>query len=176
MDRRQRKTRAAIFTAFRSLLSRKRYEQITVQDILDEADVGRSTFYAHFETKDMLLEAMCNEIFDHIFEGSLCDYREHGDNLESKLSHILWHLYQQQADILAVLSGESSALFLSYFRQRLDAFFSLYLEDFSLDVPRDYLLHHLVGSFTETVRWSLKNGMKTSPEETARYFLQVMGK
>ena len=31
-------------------------------------------------------------------------------------------------------------------------------------------------SFTETVRWSLKTGMKTSPEETARYFLQVMGK
>ena len=175
MDRRQRKTRAAIFKAFRSLLSRKRYEQITVQEILDEADVGRSTFYAHFETKDMLLEAMCSEIFDHIFEGSLCDYREHGNNLHAKLSHILWHLHQQQADILAVLSGDSGALFLGYFRQRLDAFFSLYLEDFSMDVPRDYLLHHLVGSFTETVRWSLKTGMKTGPEETARYFLQVMG-
>ena len=68
MDRRQQKTRKAIFRAFRTLLEKKRYDHITVQEIIDEADVGRSTFYAHFETKEMLLEAMCSEIFFHVFE------------------------------------------------------------------------------------------------------------
>ena len=68
MDRRQKKTREAIFSAFSSLLSKKKYSQITVGEIIEHADVGRATFYAHFETKDYLLKAFCEELFCHIFD------------------------------------------------------------------------------------------------------------
>ena len=59
MDRRQRKTREAIFAAFIALLSKKDFSQITVGEIIDKADVGRATFYSHFETKDFLLVKSC---------------------------------------------------------------------------------------------------------------------
>ena len=56
MDRRQRRTRKAIFDAFEELMSESHYSQLTVAQIIDRADVGRSTFYAHFETKDELAD------------------------------------------------------------------------------------------------------------------------
>ena len=76
MDRRQRKTREAIFSAFSQLIRARKYESITVQDIIDKADIGRSTFYSHFETKDHLLKAICSDIFEHIIVGEDCDYKE----------------------------------------------------------------------------------------------------
>ena len=62
MDRRQRKTREAIFKAFTELLSAKDFDQITVGEIIKLSDVGRSTFYSHFETKDFLLKELCEEL------------------------------------------------------------------------------------------------------------------
>ena len=174
MDRRQRKTRTAIFTAFRSLLSRKRYEQITVQDILDEADVGRSTFYAHFETKDMLLKAMCSDIFDHIFAGDMCSYADHDHSLQSRLAHILWHLQERKQDVTGILACESAELFLSYFRERLPALFSQYMQEAHIDVPEDFLSNHLAGSFTEAVRWWVRQGMIQAPETLAEYYIRTL--
>lgn len=56
-DRRVRRTRELLRSALLSLIEEKGYERITVQDILDRADVGRSTFYAHFTDKEDLLRS-----------------------------------------------------------------------------------------------------------------------
>ena len=47
-DRRVRKTQTAIKDALITLLEKKRFEEITIQEISDLADVNRSTFYTHF--------------------------------------------------------------------------------------------------------------------------------
>lgn len=54
-DRRVHRTRRQLHKALMSLIVEKKYESITVQEILDRADVGRSTFYMHFQDKDELL-------------------------------------------------------------------------------------------------------------------------
>ena len=54
-DRRIQKTRKLLSQALIQLILEKGYENVTVQDILDRANVGRSTFYAHYENKDLLL-------------------------------------------------------------------------------------------------------------------------
>lgn len=173
MDRRQQKTRKAIFRAFRALLEKKRYDHITVQEIIDEADVGRSTFYAHFETKDLLLDAMCEELFYHIFEHDPCPWAGRDADLEGKLSHALWHIRDEKEDLSGILLSDSSELFMRYFKAHLRTMFESHIAFFKVDVPKDFLLNHLVGSFAETVQWWMKEGMKTSPEMTAKYFITM---
>src|SRR5262245_61298047 len=62
VDRRVQKTVRFLHEALMSLVVEKKYEHITVQEILDRASVGRSTFYAHYSDKDELLL----ESFDHL--------------------------------------------------------------------------------------------------------------
>ncbi len=53
-DRRVQRTRQLLHDALISLILQKGYDRITVQDIVDRANVGRSTFYDHFQDKDDL--------------------------------------------------------------------------------------------------------------------------
>lgn len=179
MDRRQKKTRNAIFKAFSTLLEKKRYESITVQDIIDEADIGRSTFYAHFETKDELLKAMCTDIFDHVFSKELPKELEGGyargrKNLELKLGHILYHLKEHHEDLRGILSSESGELFMRFFRGYLKDLFLRYQDDFSMAIPKDFLLNHLVVSFAETVKWWIIQREHYAPEEVAKCYMAVI--
>ncbi len=173
MDRRQRKTHTAILGAFRSLLESTRYDRITVQDILEKADVGRSTFYAHFETKDRLLDALCEELFYPLFANDPCPFAGKDDDLEAKLSHTLWHIRDAQNDLTKVLLSDSGDLFMGYFKGHLRRMFEQYITYFHIPVPREFLLDHLVGSFAETVQWWMREKMQTPPETVARYFLTV---
>jgi AcrR family transcriptional regulator len=61
-DRRVERTRQLVRAAFRSLLEEKGYESLTVQEIIDRANVGRATFYAHFENKDELFASGFDEL------------------------------------------------------------------------------------------------------------------
>lgn len=183
MDRRQQKTREAIFGALSKLLSSKSYSKITVQEIIDEANIGRSTFYSHFETKDDLLREMCTDLFDHIFSDSLDtegthDFSIADSNPNSMITHILYHLRDNKKNIIGILTCESGELFLRFFKQYLNELITKHLlkdvERKNTDVPDDFLINHISGSFVEMVQWWLKNNMKQSPEELAEYFSSVI--
>jgi AcrR family transcriptional regulator len=58
------RTRRALLTAFIELVLERGYAAIGIADIVERADIGRSTFYAHFRSKDELLIASMQWMFD----------------------------------------------------------------------------------------------------------------
>lgn len=183
MDRRQKKTREAIFTAFTALLSEKSYNQISVQDIIDAADIGRTTFYAHFETKDYLLKDLCEELFGHIIDTAMGLPHGHyhyscGSATDSVFLHLLRHLQENERNILELLSSQNNEIFLRYFKDNLKRLIITQYADKGMlknaHLPEDYLVNHISSSFVETVDWWLSRKMKETPEEIAEYFLATI--
>lgn len=183
MDRRQKKTRAAIFRAFSGLLEKKNYNAITVQEIIDAADIGRTTFYAHFETKDDLLKELCGELFDHIIQSAADSTHTHGLYSDgsaptSVFCHLFQHLAENNNNILGLLSCESNEIFLRYFKDSLNDLVRSQLSDREyygqMQFPEGFLVNHISSSFVETVLWWIKNGLKQPPEEMSQYFIAVI--
>lgn len=178
MDRRQRKSREAILHAFTKLLSKKNFAHITVSEIIEEADVGRATFYAHFETKDFLLKELCKELFCHIFdeEHGECDHRHifECDAPDDVFMHLAGHIHNNDHHILDLLSSENNELFLSYFKEELKTLVKSQPQLFSTEkadkLPENFLLNHICATFVETIRWWVENKMELSIDELTRYF------
>ncbi len=66
LDRRVQKTRKLLQGALIELVAEKSYESVSIREILDRANVGRSTFYAHFQDKDQLLHSILDRL-DELF-------------------------------------------------------------------------------------------------------------
>ena len=179
MDRRQRKTREAIFAAFTALLSKKDYGQITVGEIIEQADIGRATFYAHFETKDYLLKAFCEELFCHLFDSMSNQKPTHKHIFDCDASgavflHLLQHLQKNDNNILTLLSCRNNDLFLRYFQDNLlklaESQLPVFASRKSAQIPDGFWINHIATTFVQTVRWWIGNGMRESPETIAEYF------
>lgn len=183
MDRRQRKTREAIFGAFISLLSQKDFEQITVGEIIDRADIGRATFYSHFETKDFLLKELCEELFCHILDG-VEEKKTHRhifdcESDDSVFLHLFRHLHKNDNNILTLLAGRNNELFLGYFKRNLAELVRGCLYMFGSEkynkLPESFRINHISGTFVETIRWWAACGKKETPEEITEYFFSALG-
>ncbi len=179
MDRRQRKTREAIFSAFIGLLSKKDFDHITVGEIIECADVGRATFYSHFETKDFLLKELCEELFCHIFDCANNQHPEHKhifacDACGSVFLHLFSHIQKNDNGILELLSGQNNELFLRYFKINLQKLVINQLPHFKTKkpdkLPDSFWISYISSTFVETVKWWVENGMKESPETITEYF------
>lgn len=177
MDRRQKKTRQAIFTAFKELLSKKSFSHITVGEIIEKADVGRATFYAHFETKEYLLKELSDELFCHIFD-SLNGEKGHQHIFsctppKSVFLHLLMHIQNNDFGITDLLSSENDGLFWEYFKNGLKGIVFEDIPDVS-PLPKEFVANHIVCSFAQTVKWWINDGFRYSPEQINEFFLRVI--
>lgn len=161
-------------------MAKEHYRNITVARIIECADIGRSTFYAHFETKDELLEAMCTEMFDHVFEGVNTHCITHAEleanDLEGRLAHLVYHLRDTHDGICGKLLKEGEPHFTRYFRGRLSLLFERTMPDVPRDVPHDLMIELLVSSFCSAVVWWFGQKGACDPERLARWFLMPIGR
>jgi AcrR family transcriptional regulator len=177
MDRRQKRTREALYSAFASLLLKESYSAITVKEIIDLANVGRSTFYSHFETKDDLLNSISDDLFDHVFitQGK-GENHEHSESftLKEQLAHFAYHvkttpLYSE------LLSSSSSALFFEHLKKRLIDYFGDKLHFKNPAIPTSFLAESVVSGFLNILSYWIHDGMKETPEELEIYFEATLG-
>ncbi len=182
MDRRQRKTREGIFKAFIGLLGEKDFNAITVGEIIERADIGRATFYAHFETKDFLLKELCNELFCHLFDSVNGEHTHHHifncDAPDSVFLHLFTHIQKNDNRLLELLSGDNNGLFLQYFKDGLYDLVCSQIDTFKTEknknLPQDFLINHICSTFVETVLWWTKNGCKLSAQQITECFFAVV--
>jgi AcrR family transcriptional regulator len=100
MDRRVRKTREALYSGFVALVAERGYDGFSIQDLLDEADVGRTTFYAHFKAKEDLLRFGFNRWRDQLASLPKATAAERRAFMEALLGHAKSH-----AGLFAALLG-----------------------------------------------------------------------
>lgn len=176
------KTRRAIQEAFLNLLVEQPYPSITVQDILNRADVGRSTFYAHFSGKDDLLQLLLDSICDHALAPT---EPERGHDFSGKedpasvIEHMLCHLREREGGVRALIVGENAGMFTRYLRRslvdRAEDCLPAYPPGPAHDMDRGFLTHHLAGSFVEMVIWWADDGFAADPKRLSDDYLRAIG-
>ena len=170
-DRRSQRTRYLLSAALVELIREKDYNTITVSDIIDRANVGRSTFYAHYRDKDDLfvgeldrvIEVLSHRIPDQEespFFPSLGLFRHVGE--EYKLYKAL--LWTSGIDLLI----KHLQISLS---NRIEQGLKKNERDFEIPLP--ILANFIAGSFLTLLKWWLENKMIYSPEEINKIFMRL---
>lgn len=168
VSRRTKRTRKLIEDALMSLMLEKRYDKITVQDIIDRADVGRSTFYAHFDGKEDLLTSDFEQLFSSLSQQMDTDQ---GDNNEVfSTTDLFKHIQAHHGLYKALVWGRGVALIFKQGNIILSRIFERRLirlvdDGEELKVPIPVLANHLAGSFLTLLKWWLDNNMPHTPEE-----------
>ncbi len=179
MDKRELKTREALYDAFEECLKEKDYNEISVSDLLNKGSISRSTFYAHFRSKDDVLKALCNEIFEHVFAPTHTKESDHDFSSSSSfdysrmITHVFYHFYDDRELISAILLSSGASIFLETLKEKSLPLFTACIKSHTFykdDIPEDMQIHQLSESFVSLIRYWVEDGCKLSPEELMNYF------
>ncbi len=179
-DRRINRTQQSLRKALIELILEKHYDTISVQDIIDRANVGRSTFYTHFRDKEDLFRGDWERVLDHfveqikaesLHEGRIFPIRELFEHLKD-----FHHFYRA-----LVKSGKIEQIFSlgqKYLAERIELriISLLSIEDTPL-IPIPILANYLASEIVSNLKWWLDNNMPHSPEKMDEIFhgLVVLG-
>lgn len=177
-DRRVERTRRELRAALVALILEKGYDAVTIQDILDRADVGRSTFYAHYHDKEALLlsgftqfRTMFEAEQAHATTGLAQTLGEGGD-----FSLVLFrHAAEQRLLIKALIGQKSGDVAVKHFRSYLVTYLRERLKPHfphaqSSAIPLDAIVEYLVSSLLGLLIWWLDQELRYTPEQIDAIF------
>lgn len=189
-DRRSLRTRRLVNAAVMDLMLEKRFDTITVQDLLERAGIGRSTFYTHYFDKDDVLASIADEMLATFRQQmSQRDAREGKQTADATdvgqmilpslapFQHVqqVQEQYQPLRPTVRGHTGEgvwnTGQMLLS--RNIEEALKAIWLErdgTTSPTVPLLVVAQYLAGAFLTLFKWWLEADMPYSPEEMDRVF------
>ena len=164
-DRRSQRTRQLISDAFVELLLEKGYEAMSIRDVIERANVGRSTFYSHFKDKEELFVSQLDRLLEAL---SRHLPQEHVEQNPFFPSLGLFQHIQEQQKLFRALSWTSGVDILT---KHLQKSMSEKIEEKlkssgqAYEIPVPVMANFLAGSFLTLVKWWLDNKMPYSPGE-----------
>ena len=177
IDARVRRTRDALGDALVELMQEKPFDSITVQDVLDRAQVGRSTFYSHFSDKDDLLMSDADEFFESIAMA----LSVHGDKSDRvfPVKEFFMHINDAKQFVDALKSSgkmhENLELAQGHFARGIEKRFKELPRGSSIpESERAIRAFANAGALLSLLTWWIDRGMKETPEEMDRLFHQMV--
>jgi AcrR family transcriptional regulator len=177
MDRRIQRTRQLLLDALVALILEKGYEDITVQDIIDRANVGRSTFYAHFQDKEDLFLSGFESLRDQ-FEAHLLGGAESTNPWA--LSLILFeHVQASQRLFKAMMGKQSRGGMTQHFNKYLVVLLRSHMKQqmppkAREKVPPEVMAQLVVSTLTALLTWWLDNDLPYTAERMNQMYEMVM--
>jgi AcrR family transcriptional regulator len=168
-DRRSQRTQQILHEALMALMQDKRYDDITVQDIIDRANVGRSTFYAHYQDKEDLMTSGLMHLMQ-IMSGLVGAPSKTGETRMFPTQELYEHVQENQNLFRGMVRGRGLELFFEkgqeYWSQKLTADLKTRIPQGNQpSVPIEVMAQFLAGTFVTMLRWWLDNKMPYSPKE-----------
>ena len=175
-DRRTNRTKRSLSEALVGLIKEKRFDDITVQNVIERADVGRSTFYSHFRDKEDLFQRDWERFLDDFAQH--IDWKKAGSGPFIPVAYLFQHLqdYQQFYRGL-VRSRKAEAVFktgASYLGKLIENSISELLKDRPAVLPLPIVANYLATELFSLLKWWLDQGMPYSPERMDQIFHELV--
>lgn len=175
-DRRIQRTRKALRDALHSLVLDRGYDDLSVQDITDKANLGRATFYLHYREKDELLEDLLREFSESFAQryGSKVNYADR------KVVQAMFEYAENHYDFYRIMTiGKGGLAGIRKLRAILQESYSQFLDGIETEaggkfgVPRDFLDSYQANAIMNTIFLWLEQDMPYPPAEMADMYLKL---
>jgi AcrR family transcriptional regulator len=171
-DRRTQRTRGKLNSAMVGLIKEKRFDEITVQNLIDRADVARGTFYSHFTGTVDLFDQQWQEF--NLMLAEKIDWNKAGKDSFVPVTFFFQHLQESQAFYQGLRrSGKVDAIFKSgveYLSRNLEDSLNAKLKNRRVAIPIPVLANYLASEFFALLKWWLDAGMPYPPEDMDKIF------